>query len=98
MALATAKLFVAEVAYVFITGRRQSELDKALKEIGHNVTTVQADYGKMEDLDKLFKIVKKENGSIDILYASAGICDFNVPIHDVTEDVYFSRIPIEIAY
>lgn len=96
MALETAKLFVAEGAYVFITGRRQSELDKAVKEIGYNVTGVQADSGKLEDLDKLFEIVKKEKGSIDILYASAGIGDFNVPIGEVTEEIYFKTFEVNV--
>jgi len=54
MALATAKLFVAEGAYVFITGRRQEQLDKAVKEIGRNVTGVQGDAGSLSDLDRLY--------------------------------------------
>jgi NAD(P)-dependent dehydrogenase (short-subunit alcohol dehydrogenase family) len=60
MALATAKLFVEEGAYVFITGRRQEQLDKAIKEIGRNVTGVQGDAGNLADLDRLFDTVKKE--------------------------------------
>jgi NADP-dependent 3-hydroxy acid dehydrogenase YdfG len=63
MALATAKLFVEEGAYVFVTGRRQEKLDKAVKEIGKkNVTGVQGDAGNLSDLDRLFEIVKKEKG------------------------------------
>ena len=75
MALATAKLFVEEGAYVFITGRRQEMLDKAVKEIGKNVTGVQGDAGKIADLDRLFAIVKNEKGRIDVLFASAGYGD-----------------------
>ncbi len=84
MALATAKLFVQEGAYVFITGRRQDVLDKAVKEIGRNVTGVQGDASKLEDLDRLFEIVKREKGSIDVLFASAGRGEFGT-LDQVTE-------------
>src|SRR6266436_5163213 len=60
--LATAKLFVAEGAYVFITGRRQEELDAAVKEIGQNVTGVQGDVAKLADLDRLYNAVKAKTG------------------------------------
>ncbi len=73
--LATAKRFVAEGAYVFITGRRQSELDKAKTEIGSNVTTVQGDVSNLEDLDRLYNTVKKEKGAIDIVVANAGFVE-----------------------
>jgi NAD(P)-dependent dehydrogenase (short-subunit alcohol dehydrogenase family) len=96
MALATAKLFVAEGAYVFITGRRQKQLDEAVKAIGQNVTGVQADSGKLEDLDKLFETVKKVKGKIDVLYASAGIGDFNVPIGSVTTEVYDKTFDVNV--
>jgi NAD(P)-dependent dehydrogenase (short-subunit alcohol dehydrogenase family) len=85
MALATAKLFVAEGAYVFITGRRQEQLDKAVKEIGKNATGVQGDAGSLSDLDRLYAKVKAEKGRIDVLYASAGVGEFGVPIGSVTE-------------
>jgi NAD(P)-dependent dehydrogenase (short-subunit alcohol dehydrogenase family) len=85
MALATAKLFVAESAYVFITGRRQEQLETAVKEIGRNITGVQGDAGNLADLDRLFAKVKAEKGRVDILFASAGIGEFNVPIGSVTE-------------
>ena len=91
--LATAKRFVEEGAYVFITGRRQSELDKAKAEIGSNVTTVQGDISNLDDLDGLYEIVKKEKGSIDIIVANAGFVEMldtaNVaPAHfDKTFDV-----------
>jgi NADP-dependent 3-hydroxy acid dehydrogenase YdfG len=75
MALATAKLFVEEGAYVFITGRRQEQLDAAEKEIGKNVTGVQGDTGKLADLDRLYDSVKAKKGKIDILYASADSAD-----------------------
>jgi NAD(P)-dependent dehydrogenase (short-subunit alcohol dehydrogenase family) len=85
MALATAKLFVEEGAYVFITGRGQERLDKAVKEIGRNVTGVQGDAGNLADLDRLFKIVKKEKGYIDVLFASAGVGELNNPLGSITE-------------
>ena len=72
MALATAKLFVEEGAYVFITGRRQEKLDDAVKAIGRNVTGVKGDAANLADLDRLYETVKKEQGYIDVLFASAG--------------------------
>jgi NAD(P)-dependent dehydrogenase (short-subunit alcohol dehydrogenase family) len=72
MALASAKRFVEEGAYVFITGRRQKTLDEAVKLIGRNVTGVRGDASNLDDLDRLFDTVKREKGRIDILYASAG--------------------------
>src|SRR5215472_6050085 len=72
MALAGAKLFVDEGAYVFIMGRRQDVLDEAVKQIGRNVTGVRGDAANLDDLDRLFDTVKREKGKIDVLYASAG--------------------------
>src|ERR1700719_1176860 len=69
---ATAKRFVDEGAYVFITGRRQKELDEAVKTIGHGVAGVQGDVSKLLDLDRLYETVKAK-GHIDILVANAGI-------------------------
>jgi hypothetical protein len=67
--LATAQRFVAEGAYVFITGRRQSELDAAVKQIGKNVTAVQGDVSNLADLDRLYATVKQQKGHLDILFA-----------------------------
>ena len=72
MALASAKRFVEEGAYVFITGRRQETLDEAVRLIGRNVTGVRGDAANLDDLDRLFETVKREKGKIDILFASAG--------------------------
>jgi NAD(P)-dependent dehydrogenase (short-subunit alcohol dehydrogenase family) len=72
MALAGAKLFVEEGAHVFITGRRQDAVEKAVETIGRNVTGVQGDSADLGDLDRLFDTVKQEKGSIDVLWASAG--------------------------
>ncbi|MFY9940140.1 MAG: SDR family oxidoreductase [Silvibacterium sp.] len=88
MALATAKLFVEEGAYVFITGRRQQQLEDAVRSIGRNITPVQGDASNLADLDILFKTVEAEKGSIDILFASAGYGEFNVPIGAITEENY----------
>ena len=85
MALATAKLFVEEGAYVFITGRSQERLDKAIKEIGKNVTGVQGDAGNLADLNRLFDIVKNEKGRIDVLFASAGYGELSKPLGSITE-------------
>lgn len=72
MALAGAKLFVDEGAHVFITGRRKDAVDEAVELIGRNVTGVQGDSAELGDLDRLFDTVKREKGSIDVLWASAG--------------------------
>jgi len=85
MALATAKLFVEEGAYVFITGRRKDKLDEAVKQIGKNVTGVQGDAASLADLDRLYETVRKEKGKIDILFASAGFGEF-VTLEEVTEE------------
>src|SRR3954469_12907203 len=85
MALAAAKLFVEEGAYVFITGRRQENLDEAVRQIGRNVTGVQADSTKLDDLDRLYATVKRERGKLDILFASAGQGDF-ATLEEVTEE------------
>jgi NAD(P)-dependent dehydrogenase (short-subunit alcohol dehydrogenase family) len=73
--LASAKRFVAEGAFVFITGRRQAELDKAVKKIGKNVVAVRSDVSKLEDLDRLYEEVAAQKGKIDILFANAGIVE-----------------------
>ena len=87
MALATAKLFVEEGAHVFITGRRKEQLDQAVKAIGKNVTAVQADSSKIDDLDRLYETVKKEKGRVDVLFASAGGGEFG-PIGNITEEQF----------
>ena len=83
--LATAKRFVAEGAYVFITGRRQAELDAAVKKIGENVAGVQGDVAKLADLDRLYATVKAKKGRIDILFANAGIGEL-APLGAITEE------------
>jgi NAD(P)-dependent dehydrogenase (short-subunit alcohol dehydrogenase family) len=87
--LATAKCFVNEGAYVFITGRRQKELDEALKEIGRNVTGVQGDISDLADLDRLYEVIKRR-GKIDIVFANAGVSEF-APLERVTAE-HFDKI------
>jgi NAD(P)-dependent dehydrogenase (short-subunit alcohol dehydrogenase family) len=90
MGLATAQRFVAEGAYVFITGRRQAELDKAVKLIGKNVTGVQGDVSNLADLDRLYATVKEKKGHVDVLFANAGIGEFGT-IGSITEE-HFDKI------
>ncbi|BAN26351.1 SDR family NAD(P)-dependent oxidoreductase [Caballeronia insecticola] len=83
--LATAARFVAEGAYVFITGRRQAELDRAKAIIGSNVTAVQGDIANLDDLDRLYEIVRREKGGLDIIVASAGYVEV-LPTESVTPE------------
>ena len=87
--LATAKKFVNEGAYVFITGRREAELNAAVKEIGANVTGVQGDVANLGDLDRLFAQVKREKGTLDVVFANAGITP-QTPLGNITEADYDS--------
>jgi NAD(P)-dependent dehydrogenase (short-subunit alcohol dehydrogenase family) len=93
--LATAKKFVEEGAYVFITGRRQSELDKAKAFIGRNVTTVQGDASSLEDLDRLYKVVKDVKGHVDIVFANAGFVEHQT-IDVVTPEHYEKTFDINV--
>lgn len=95
MALAAAKLFVKEGAHVFITGRRQEALDQAVAEIGKNVTGVRGDSENLDDLDRLFDVVRKEKGRIDILFASAGV-GWWVPLEEVTEEHYAATFDVNV--
>src|SRR3989475_8284229 len=74
--LATAKRFVNEGAYVFITGRRDAELAAAVKEMGRSVTGVRGDVSNLADLDRLFAQIKREKGKLDIVFANAGVARF----------------------
>src|SRR5207249_12129085 len=82
--LATAQLFGEEGAFVFITGRRQMELDTAVHRIGRSVTGVQGDVSNLEDLDRLYDTVKQQKGRIDVLFANAGLWEF-LPLESITE-------------
>ena len=93
--LATAKRFVNEGAYVFITGRRDPELAAAVKEIGRNVTGVQGDVSNLGDLDRLFAQIKREKGKLDIVFANAGVARF-AALGTITEDLYDSIFDINV--
>jgi NAD(P)-dependent dehydrogenase (short-subunit alcohol dehydrogenase family) len=83
--LATAQRFISDGAYVFITGRRQSELDSAVKQIGKdNTTGVQGDVSNLADLDRLYTTVKEQKDHIDILFANAGVGEL-APLGEITE-------------
>lgn len=88
--LAIAQRFVSEGAYVFITGRRRSELDAAIKQIGSNITGVQSDVSNLADLDRLYSEVKKQKDHIDILFANAGLGE-SAPLEAITE-AHFNKI------
>jgi NAD(P)-dependent dehydrogenase (short-subunit alcohol dehydrogenase family) len=88
--LATAKRFVAEGATVFITGRRQKELDSAVREIGDGVVAIQGDISNLADLDRMFATIRERSGHLDILFANAGVGEF-VPLGQITE-AHFDRI------
>jgi NAD(P)-dependent dehydrogenase (short-subunit alcohol dehydrogenase family) len=88
--LATARRFVAEGAYVLITGRRQAELDEAVRQIGQHVTGVPGDVSNLADLDRLFAIVKRQQGRLDVLFANAGVPAL-APLGEITEE-HFDRV------
>ena len=96
--LATAQRFVSEGAYVFITGRRQSELDAAIKQIGknnNNVTGVQGDVSNLADLDRLYATAKEQKGRIDILFANAGVGEL-APLGEITEAHFDKTFSINV--
>jgi NAD(P)-dependent dehydrogenase (short-subunit alcohol dehydrogenase family) len=93
--LATAKRFAAEGAHVFITGRRQAELDAAEKEIGSHAVGVKADAASMADLAHLFDTVKAAKGHIDVLFANAGVYEFT-PFGSITEAAYNRMFDINV--
>jgi len=93
--LATAKQFVNEGAYVFITGRREPELAAAVKEIGRNVAGVPGDVSNLGDLDRLFAQIKREKGRLDIVFANAGIARY-APFGQITEEHFNSIFDINV--
>ena len=93
--LATAKRFVAEGAHVFITGRRQNELETAAREIGQHVTPVQGDVSKLGDLDRLFAAVREQKGRVDVLFANAGLGEF-MPLEGITEAHFDKTFSINV--
>lgn len=92
---ATARRFVEEGAYVFITGRRQNELEAAVSEIGRNVTGIQGDVSKTADLDKLYQAVKEQKGKLDIVFANAGIGQF-APLGQISEEHFNKQFDVNV--
>ncbi len=93
--LATAKQFVNEGAFVFITGRRQPELDAAINEVGKNITAVRSDSSNISDLDRLFDQIKSEKGKLDILFANAGIAKYG-KLGEITEELFDSIFDVNV--
>jgi NAD(P)-dependent dehydrogenase (short-subunit alcohol dehydrogenase family) len=93
--LATAKRFVNEGAYVFITGRRDPELAAAVKEIGRNVTGMRGDVSNLGDLDRLFEQIKREKGKLDIVFANAGFGKVAF-LGEITEEHYDSLFNVNV--
>jgi NAD(P)-dependent dehydrogenase (short-subunit alcohol dehydrogenase family) len=93
--LATAERFVAEGAYVFITGRRQAELDAAVARIGGGVEGVQGDVSKLADLDRVFATIKERRGRLDVLFANAGVAEA-APLGAVTEEQFDRTFDINV--
>src|SRR5260370_28910799 len=92
---ATAKQFVNEGAYVFITARREPELAAAVKEIRRNVTGVQGDVSNLGDLDRLFAQIKREKGKLDLVFANAGVATY-APLGTITEEHFDSHFNINV--
>lgn len=95
MGLETARRFVTEGAKVIITGRRQKELDDAVKSIGGSITGIQGDVSNLADLDRLFAEIKKTHGHIDIVFANAGLGEF-MPIEHVTEEHFDKHFNVNV--
>jgi len=93
--LATAKRFVSEGAYVFITGRRQTELDAALKGLGGNATAVRGDVANLADLDRLFDTIEQQKGRLDVLFANAGSGTL-APLGQITEEHFDNTFNLNV--
>jgi NAD(P)-dependent dehydrogenase (short-subunit alcohol dehydrogenase family) len=96
MGLTTAEYFVAEGAYVFITGRRADELESAVKQIGKSVTGVQGDVSNLADIDRLYETVKREKGHIDVLFANAGVGAPRAALGAITEQDFDKTFNINV--
>lgn len=93
--LAAAKRFVEDGAYVFITGRRQEELDAAVRQIGRNVQAIRGDVSKLADLERIMATVKEQKGRIDVLFANAGIAEA-APLTEITEEFFDRHFDINV--
>ena len=93
--LAAAKRFVEDGAHVFITGRRQEELDAAVRQIGRNVQAIRGDVSKLVDLERIMVTVKEQKGNIDVLFANAGIAEA-APLAEITEEFFDRHFNINV--
>jgi NAD(P)-dependent dehydrogenase (short-subunit alcohol dehydrogenase family) len=93
--LATAQRFISEGAFVFITGRRQAELDAAVQQLGANAFGIRGDVANLADLDKVFAVIKAQKGHLDVLFANAGIAEF-APLEAATEAQFDSQFDINV--
>jgi NAD(P)-dependent dehydrogenase (short-subunit alcohol dehydrogenase family) len=93
--LATAKRFVNEGAYVFVTGRRDTQLAAAVREIGHDVTGIRGDVSDLGDLDRLFEQIRREKGKLDIVFANAGIAKY-AHFGEISEELYDSIFDVNV--
>src|SRR5271170_5881751 len=93
--LATAKQFVEEGAYVYITGRRQPELDAAVASIGSNIKAIRGDVAKPADLDRIYAQIKEEKKRVDIVFANAGLGDM-VPLGSITEEHFDATFNVNV--
>ena len=93
--LATAQRFVAEGAFVFITGRRQAELDAAVQLLGNSAAGVQGDVSNLADLDRVVATIQEQKGRLDVVFANAGIAEF-LPVDAITEAHYDQQFDINV--
>lgn len=93
--LATAKLFAQRGATVYITGRREKELDEAVREIGPSATGIQGDVSRLQDIDRIYRTIQEQKGKLDILFANAGIGEF-APLGSITEEHFDKQFDINV--
>ena len=93
--LATAKLFAERGATVYITGRREQELDKAVHDIGRSATGIQGDVSRLGDIDKVYQIIREQKGKLDILFANAGIGEF-APLGQIEEEHFDKQFDVNV--
>jgi len=93
--LATAKRFVAEGAYVFVTGRREAELNAAVKDIGKNIKALKGDVSSLGNLDRILSVIKQDKGRLDIVFANAGVARF-AALGEITEELYDFHFNINV--
>src|ERR1700735_574731 len=93
--LATAKLFVQRGATVYITGRRQKELDEAVRDIGQSATGIQGDVSRLGDIDKVYQTIREQKGQLDILFANAGLGEI-APLGQIKEEHFDKQFDINV--